>query len=192
MNITNVHVTLSTKPESNRLATVSITIGDSLVLYQIGLIKRKDNDTMFLSMPSRRNEDGSFDEIYCHPINNETRDEMTEKVIEAYRKVVANPEERNVAFDAAKPLTLEDVRIVLVDRGNTIAYVSMLLDGGFVIQRMRIAKKTDGSGLYLAMPARKMQDETYVEVYHPITVDGRQVMFDTAKTAYDNMIKKFS
>jgi stage V sporulation protein G len=47
----------------------------------------QSDEGYFVSMPSRRKKDGSFKDI-VHPLNVDTRQEIENKVIEEYKKVV--------------------------------------------------------------------------------------------------------
>ncbi|NDD54655.1 septation protein SpoVG [bacterium] len=47
----------------------------------------QSDEGYFVSMPSRRKKDGSFKDI-VHPLNADTRQEIENRVIEEYKKVV--------------------------------------------------------------------------------------------------------
>lgn len=47
----------------------------------------KSDEGYFVSMPSRRKKDGSFKDI-AHPLNAETRQQIENRIIEEYKKVV--------------------------------------------------------------------------------------------------------
>jgi stage V sporulation protein G len=80
MKITDIKI-FPVAIEGRLKAYVSITFDDSFIVREIKLIK--NNTGMFVSMPSRRKADGSFKDI-AHPINNEMRKIIEDKVIEAY------------------------------------------------------------------------------------------------------------
>ncbi len=80
MKITDIKI-FPVALEGRLKAYVSITFDDSFIVREIKLIK--NNAGMFVSMPSRRKTDGSFKDI-AHPLNNEMRKLIEEKVIEAY------------------------------------------------------------------------------------------------------------
>ena len=42
---------------------------------------------MFVAMPSRKRPDGTYQDV-AHPINNQTRDWMEEKIVKAYEREV--------------------------------------------------------------------------------------------------------
>jgi stage V sporulation protein G len=66
----------------NRLkAIAAITIDDCFVVHELRVI---EGDTgLFVAMPSRKRASGEYKDI-AHPINQETREMIEKKVIEAY------------------------------------------------------------------------------------------------------------
>ncbi len=87
MNITEVRVRLVKKEDSKLKAAASITIDNCFVIHDIKVISGTDG--LFIAMPSRKTPEGEFKDI-VHPINTETREMISAKVIEAYEKELAN------------------------------------------------------------------------------------------------------
>ena len=83
MNITDVRVRLVKKEDSKLKAAATITIDDCFVVHDIKVISGTDG--LFIAMPSRKTPEGEFKDI-VHPINTETREMISKKVIEAYEK----------------------------------------------------------------------------------------------------------
>ncbi len=84
MEITNVRIRIVNGNEKLK-AYASVTIDDALVVNDIKLVNGKLG--YFLSMPSKKfGEDQRKDIV--HPIKTEIRDEMTNKVVEAYTKAL--------------------------------------------------------------------------------------------------------
>lgn len=71
-------------------AVASITIDDELVVHDIKVISGKDG--YFLSMPSRKTNEGEFKDI-VHPIKTEVREMLKEKILAAYEKALASAEQ---------------------------------------------------------------------------------------------------
>jgi stage V sporulation protein G len=71
-------------------AFASIVLDGSFMVNDIKIIQGKDG--LFISMPSRRKKNGRFKDI-AHPLNQETRQVMEERIITAYRRVVEMDEE---------------------------------------------------------------------------------------------------
>ncbi len=79
MEITEIRITLRNEEKLKGFANV--TFDNSFVVRGLKIIA--GNSGYFVSMPSRKRPDGSHQDI-CHPINNETRRLIEEKVLEAY------------------------------------------------------------------------------------------------------------
>ena len=80
MEITEIRISLRT---DNKLkAFASITLDNRFVIRGLKIIEGAKG--VFVAMPSRKRPDGTFQDI-AHPINNETRAWMEQKVIAAYQ-----------------------------------------------------------------------------------------------------------
>ena len=77
---------LVNKDDSKLKAVASITIDDCFVVHDVKIID--GNDGFFIAMPSRKTADGEFKDV-AHPIKSETRNEIIESVLEAYKNEVA-------------------------------------------------------------------------------------------------------
>ncbi len=84
MEITDVRV--FPVEEEKLKAFVSIIIDDCFVISDIKIISGANG--FFISMPSKRRKNGTFRDI-AHPLNNETRRKIEEKVLARYREVLA-------------------------------------------------------------------------------------------------------
>lgn len=72
--------------EEKLRAYVTITFDHCFVIRDLKIINGTAG--LFVSMPSKRRKDGTYRDI-AHPINNETRKMIEEKIIAEYRKVLA-------------------------------------------------------------------------------------------------------
>ena len=79
MDITEVRITL--RNEEKLKAFASITYDDSFVVRGLKVISGSQG--YFVSMPSRKRKDGSYQDI-AHPINNEMRKKIEDKVLDAF------------------------------------------------------------------------------------------------------------
>jgi stage V sporulation protein G len=86
VDITEVRVAL--KDEERLKAFASITLDNAFVIRGLKVIS--GNNGYFVSMPSRKRKDGTYQDI-AHPINNETRKQIEDAVLDAYEKEQANP-----------------------------------------------------------------------------------------------------
>ena len=79
VEITEIRLTI--RNEERLKAFANITFDDAFVIRGLKLIS--GNRGLFVSMPSRKRSDGSFQDI-AHPINTEMRRHIENMVIEAY------------------------------------------------------------------------------------------------------------
>lgn len=74
-------------PSEGRMkALASITLDDLLAVHDMKVIQ--GDDRLFVAMPSRRDDNGTFRDI-VHPINTAFREQIEHAVLEAYREVAA-------------------------------------------------------------------------------------------------------
>ncbi|HET6372125.1 MAG TPA: septation regulator SpoVG [Candidatus Polarisedimenticolia bacterium] len=88
MEVTDVRV--FPVEEEKLKAFVSVIFDDCFVVSDIKIIN--GNNGLFISMPSKKRKNGTFRDI-AHPLNNETRKMIEDKVLAKYREVLANPHE---------------------------------------------------------------------------------------------------
>ncbi len=86
MQITSVNVKKYDKEESKMKGIASVLIDDCFVIRDIRIIE--GNDGLFIAMPSRRKNDGEYQDV-AHPINAETRKMFEDAIFEEYNKVEA-------------------------------------------------------------------------------------------------------
>jgi stage V sporulation protein G len=90
--------------EEKLKAFVSIVFDQSFMVNDIKIIQGRDG--LFISMPSRKKKNGEFKDV-AHPLNNETRRMIEDKVLAEYDRVLkdrgepaANRGERALRFQA--------------------------------------------------------------------------------------------
>jgi stage V sporulation protein G len=79
--------------EEKLRAFVSIVIDRCFMVNDIKVIQGRDG--LFISMPSRRKKNGDFKDI-AHPLNNETRRMIEERILTEYEGAVGEPVQRRV------------------------------------------------------------------------------------------------
>lgn len=80
MTITDVRL-IKVEGQNRLKAIAAITIDDCFVVHELRVI---EGDTgLFVAMPSRKRASGEYKDI-AHPINQETREMIENKVIEVY------------------------------------------------------------------------------------------------------------
>ena len=82
--------------EEKLKAYVTIIFDDCFVIRDLKVINGKTG--LFLAMPSRKRKDGRFKDL-AHPLDNETRKRIEDKVIEEYNKEILRKEVHNVKTD---------------------------------------------------------------------------------------------
>ena len=87
MEITEINVTL--RNEDKLKAFVNVTFDNEFVVRGMKVIKGANG--FFVSMPSRKMPDGSFRDI-AHPINNDFREFIENKILEEYDKQISEGE----------------------------------------------------------------------------------------------------
>lgn len=85
MDVTEVRV--FPVDEDKLKAYVTITFDHCFVVRDLKIIR--GNTGLFVSMPSKRRKDGTYKDI-AHPLNNETRRMIEEKIIAEYEKMLAD------------------------------------------------------------------------------------------------------
>ena len=86
MEITEIRITL--RDEEKLKGFANVTFDNAFVIRGLKIIA--GNTGFFVSMPSRKRPDGTHQDI-CHPINNQTRQMIEERVLEAYEKARKAP-----------------------------------------------------------------------------------------------------
>ncbi len=92
MEITEVSIT--PLDETRLKAFVNIIFDDVFMVHGLRVIE--GNHGMFVSMPARRLPDGSYRDI-AHPITNAFRLKIQRVVLDAYRKVLAEEKQEQLA-----------------------------------------------------------------------------------------------
>ena len=98
MEITEVKV-FPVKEEKLK-AFVSVVIDDCFMVNDIKIIQGRDG--RFISMPSRRKKNGEFKDV-AHPLNNETRRMMEERILAEYDTVRGAREPQREQRGAKQP-----------------------------------------------------------------------------------------
>ena len=95
IEITEVRVSL--RNDEKLRAFVSITLNDSFVIRGLKIIR--GNSGLFVAMPSRKRPDGQHQDL-AHPINDQTRKYLTEKVMAEYERELNHPSPQNTNHEA--------------------------------------------------------------------------------------------
>lgn len=85
MKITEVKIYPASGGKLKAYATM--VIDNSFIIRDLKVIQ--SDKGLFVSMPSRRKQDGSFKDI-AHPLNQETRQDIEDAIINEYNKVAGS------------------------------------------------------------------------------------------------------
>ena len=87
-------------------------------------------------------------------------------------------------------MDITDVRVFPVEEDKLKAYVTITLDGCFVIRDLKVINGT--SGLFIAMPAKRRKDGTYKDIAHPLNAGTRDRMERMILDEYTKQIKRIA
>ena len=83
MEVTEVKVFPLRKPNDKLKAFATIVFDSCFIIRDLKVIN--GNSGLFVAMPSRKLEDGTYEDI-VHPINSETRQKIEQAVLEEYER----------------------------------------------------------------------------------------------------------
>ena len=89
MNITDIRIRFVAKDDSKLKAVASFTIDNAFVVHDVKIIEGVNGN--FIAMPSKQAPSGEYRDI-VHPLNTETREEISSAVLAAYDKEKATQE----------------------------------------------------------------------------------------------------
>ena len=69
-------------------------------------------------------------------------------------------------------MVITEVRVYPVDEEKLKAYVTVTLDGCFVVRDLKVIQ--GATGLFVAMPAKRRKDGTFKDVAHPLNAETRE------------------
>jgi stage V sporulation protein G len=85
-------------------------------------------------------------------------------------------------------MEITDVRVFPVDEDKLKAYVTITLDGCFVIRDLKVINGT--TGLFIAMPAKRRKDGSYKDIAHPLNADTRDRMEKAILSEYERQTRR--
>lgn len=93
MEITEVRISL--RNDDKLKAFASITFDDCFVVRGLKVIEGANGS--FVAMPSRRRNDGTYQDV-AHPVNNATRQKIEARILSEYAKELARLEAGEVNY----------------------------------------------------------------------------------------------
>src|ERR1051326_3638505 len=80
-------------------------------------------------------------------------------------------------------MEITEVRVFPVNEERLKAYVTITLDGCFVVRDLKVIN--GNTGLFVAMPSKKRKDGTFKDIAHPLNNDFRAKIEKAVLEAYD-------
>jgi stage V sporulation protein G len=85
-------------------------------------------------------------------------------------------------------MEITDVKIFPVEEDKLRAYVTITLDGCFVVRDLKVI--SGAAGLFVAMPAKKRKDGTYKDIAHPLNAETRERFEKVVLAEYERVAKQ--
>ena len=85
-------------------------------------------------------------------------------------------------------MDITEVRVFPVDEEKLKAYVTITLDGCFVVRDLKIIN--GNTGLFIAMPAKRRKDGTFKDIAHPLNSETRERMERAILAEYERELKR--
>ena len=85
-------------------------------------------------------------------------------------------------------MEITEVRVFPVSEDKLKAYVTITLDGCFVVRGLKVIHGT--SGLFVAMPAKRRKDGSFKDIAHPLNTETRERMERLILSEYDRELAR--
>ncbi len=79
-------------------------------------------------------------------------------------------------------MEITEVKVFLVDEEKLKAYITIVLDGCFVVRDLKIIG--GNGGFFVAMPSKRRKDGTFKDIAHPLNQATRATMEKRILDAY--------
>ena len=84
-------------------------------------------------------------------------------------------------------MKITEVKVFPVNEDRLKAYVSITLDGCFVVRDLNVIQGT--SGLFVAMPSKKRKDGQFKDIAHPLNQETRAEIEKAVFDAYEKEVQ---
>jgi stage V sporulation protein G len=85
-------------------------------------------------------------------------------------------------------MEITEVRVFPVHEDKLKAYVTITLDGCFVVRDLKVIH--GNTGLFVAMPAKRRKDGSFKDIAHPLNTETRERMEKVILAEYQKELKK--
>ncbi|RMG59709.1 MAG: septation regulator SpoVG [Deltaproteobacteria bacterium] len=88
-------------------------------------------------------------------------------------------------------MEITEVRVFPVENNERLkAYATIIFDNCFIIRDLKVIQ--GNSGLFVAMPSKRMKDGTYRDTAHPLNNETRAMIEEAVLGEYERELKKLS
>jgi stage V sporulation protein G len=84
-------------------------------------------------------------------------------------------------------MEITEVNVYPVNEERLKAYVSITIDGCFVVRDLKVIR--GNNGLFVAMPSKKRKDGQFKDIAHPLNQETREMIERAVFDAYENAVK---
>lgn len=84
-------------------------------------------------------------------------------------------------------MKITEVKVFPVNEERLKAYVTITIDGCFVVRDLKIIKGHEG--LFVAMPSKKRKDGQFKDIAHPLNQETRTEIEDAVFEAYEREVQ---
>lgn len=84
-------------------------------------------------------------------------------------------------------MQITDVKIFPVNEDRLKAYVTITIEGCFVVRDLKVIQGPQG--LFVAMPSKKRKDGQFRDIAHPLNQETRQLIEDMVFEAYESQLR---
>ena len=85
-------------------------------------------------------------------------------------------------------MEITEVKIFTVDEEKLKAYVTIVIDGCFVVRDLKVIN--GNAGLFVAMPSKRRKDGSFKDIAHPLNQATRAMLEKKVLDAYLEEVKK--
>ena len=85
-------------------------------------------------------------------------------------------------------MEITEVRVFPVHEEKLKAYVTITLDGCFVVRDLKVIQ--GNTGVFVAMPAKRRKDGTFKDIAHPLNSETRERMERAILAEYERELRK--
>lgn len=83
-------------------------------------------------------------------------------------------------------MEITDIKVYPVDEEKLKAYVTIVIDGCFVVSDIKLIN--GHSGLFVSMPSKKRKNGTYRDVAHPLNSETRRMLEEKVLSEYEAVL----